>query len=68
MSSSSPCATHKWQLVGVIDGCHWYTSVYTCTVCKAVERHEGTRKPGDLLLDPDGCEECARIFNEEVVS
>jgi hypothetical protein len=72
-----PKHEHKWQSVVHMDGCHFYTNSYRCTVpgCKVTAT---TTTERDLALDPYGamwlrdgsdgdepCERCKQLSSGE---
>jgi hypothetical protein len=49
MSATAVKHKHAWKASLHLDGCHWYTTSYTCTKCSAVATVTRERDPKKLM-------------------
>jgi hypothetical protein len=55
---------HRWQGVGNLDSCHWYTNTYRCK-CGAglVVSGERTEDTGLYAMGSEECERCQALMD-----
>lgn len=66
MSPVAPLHKHDFKLHTHIDGCHFYSSVYTCDCGEAIsvyDEREFTEDPYSFCWIDETCERCAELMN-----